>query len=779
MTTRSLSAVLLVLLLLPLLTWAADQQPLRPDQAFKFTARADGPDRIQARWIIANGYYLYQNKFHFSTDTPGVTLGDPQIPPGEEKHDPTFGVLEVHRHEVTIEIPVQRSTHATGPVKLVASAQGCADMGLCYPPYQTTANVQLPPPAQSAANDSPLGGGFGVQDAGSQFLPAGQAFDLTSTTVAANGTIKAQWKIAEGYYLYRDKFHFKLLNPPAGVHLGQPILPKGQVKNDPSFGKVVVYHHGTDAKLPVLGPAAGKTLKLQLTYQGCASAGLCYPPIVKSIDLQMPAGSGATGPSAAKSAPAQAVATSAPQAAVPASNEDRFSRILQHGSLATVMLAALGFGVLLAFTACMYPMIPILSSIIVGQGEQVTVAKGFGLSLLYVESLAVTFGLVGAGMALFGGGVGIQAAFQTPLALIPFALLFVVLALSMFGFFNIQMPAALQSRLSAISNRQKGGTLIGVSIMGILSALIIGPCGGPILIAALAYAASSAKVVNGFLALFALGNGMGLPLLLVGLTGGALLPRAGDWMNAVKAVAGVILLAVAIDILGRMPHLFPPTLIMLLWAALLIVSGIYMGALTHLGPDANGWRKLWKGIGLTTLFYGFIVMLGGVSGGTEITDPLHGLRLSAERPAYMIPTAAASTGAAIPAAASGAGQFKQIKTVADLQRALAAAKAQGKTAMLDFSADWCTYCKQFESYVFPDPAVQRILSNTVWLQADVTDTNARDKALMKHVGVFLPPAVLFFDTHGREMRRYRVIGYMPPHQFEARATAALKAAGVQ
>ena len=270
----------------------------------------------------------------------------------------------------------------------------------------------------------------------------------------------------------------------------------------------------------------------------------------------------------------------------------------------------------------MYPMIPILSSIIVGQGSEVSMLKGLSLSSIYVFSLAVTFGIVGAITATVAGGIGIQAYFQNPWVLSAFALLFIVLAFSMFGFYDIQVPAALQNKLSNLSNKQKGGSLIGVAIMGALSALIVGPCGGPVLAAMLGYAAASASMAKGFAALFALGLGMGLPLLVVGAGGGKLLPKAGNWMSAVKATAGVILLAVSLIILERMPHLFPPGLTMLLWALLLIVSGIYLGAFSSTDSSASGWSKLWKGLGVAAIVYGAIVMFGGQMGGQSVSDPL-------------------------------------------------------------------------------------------------------------------------------------------------------------
>jgi thiol:disulfide interchange protein DsbD len=336
----------------------------------------------------------------------------------------------------------------------------------------------------------------------------------------------------------------------------------------------------------------------------------------------------------------------------------------------------------------------------------------------------------------------------------------------MFGFFNIQLPAGLQSRLSNISNQQRGGTFIGVFIMGSLSALIIGPCGGPILIAALGYAASAGPV-NGAISMFALGNGMGLPLLLVGASGGKLLPKAGDWMNVVKAVAGVILLAVAIMFLSRMPHIFSPMLIMLMWAVLLIISGIFMGALEPLPIESTGWRKFWKGIGLVVLLYGTAVLVGGLTGARDATNPLHGSGLMA---------ASSPAGGALTASAAGghrsATAFTRIKTANDLDKAISAANAAGKPVMLDFYADWCTYCIQYEEYVFPAPPVKAALADYVLLQADVTATDSEDKELMKKVGVVLPPAILFFDRDGKEKRNFRVVGNMKADAFAAHVERA-------
>ncbi|MEJ2508278.1 MAG: protein-disulfide reductase DsbD [Gammaproteobacteria bacterium] len=759
---------------------------LSVDDAFSFKASMANADTAKAVWTIAKDYHLYRDKISFRTDTPGIKLGQPKFSPALTENDEVFGKVQVYRDHATVEVPIIREDPSVKQFTLIAKSQGCADAGVCYPPHTQKATLTLAAAdtgstnagtdqnatakdtsAQQKLND--LDQSLGLDQSGDEFLPPDQAFAF-KPEVGGSDTIVGHWKIAKGYYLYRDKFEFKLQDAQ-GVSLGEVSLPPGQTKQDPLFGKVQVFHDSAQATLHLKRSATdAMPVTLVAKFQGCAEAGVCYPPITKKVTLQLPAAGASTSASGgeAQQAPSQESSSSSAKAPVEGTEQsegDRFTQILTQGNLLQVILAALGFGILLAFTACMYPMIPILSSIIVGQGEHATAAKGFFLALIYVLGLAVTFGVIGGITAWAAGGVGLQAYFQSPWLLIPFTILFVILALGMFGFFNIQMPSFIQSRLSQVSNEQKGGTLFGVAIMGVLSALIVGPCGGPVLIAALGYAATSADLAKGFLALFFLGFGMGLPLLVVGAGGSKLLPRAGTWMDTVKATAGVILLGVALVFLERMPGIFPPMLTMLLWSALFIVAGIYMGALTSPQPDWSGWRKLWKGLGLTLLLYGVVVMLGGLSGGTNVADPLHGSRLLGAR--------TGTAGGAGPSAEHEV-QFKRIKTVADLKRELAAAKAAGKPVMLDFYADWCGYCKQYESYVWGDPAVKRALSNAVLLQADVTATDAEDKALMKHVGVYLPPAILFFKN-GQEERKFRVVGFMNAQEFAKHAEQAFGA----
>jgi len=751
---------------------AAEQEPLPPDQVYRFSAQVQDANTISAQWALPDGYYLYRSKFKFTSDTPGVKLGEANIPAGHKKKDDLFGEVEILRHTIKITIPVVRGADAPNKIKLVAVAQGCADLGVCYPPHESVAMLDLPaaPAAAAAPGESKdavkavsdLGDSLGLQDNADEFLPADQAFSLNSTAMGANGDITARWAIADGYYMYRERLKFRLKDAPAGVSLGQPKLPAGEMKDDEALGKTVeVYHHGLEAKIPVVGAHAGQTLALELTYQGCAEAGLCYPPITKTVSLNVPAGTSAAA-AAAPAATAQAPAPSTPAAQPPETEQDQLLQILQQGNLWLILGAFFVAGLGLALTPCVFPMIPILSGIIVGQGASITTRKAFTLSLVYVLAMALTYTVAGVLAAMFGSNL--QAAFQNPWVLSLFAAIFVGLALSMFGFYDIQMPSFLQSKLTDISNRQKGGTLTGVAVMGFLSALIVGPCVAAPLAAALIFIGQTGDPVLGGEALFALSLGMGAPLLLIGTSGGKLLPRAGMWMDAVKAVFGVILLGVAVWMLER---IVPGAVAMLLWALLTIVSAIYMGALEPLAEGAGGWRKLWKGLGVALLIYGAVLLIGAASGRTDPLAPLSG---GAAMYGTVMPGAAGSAGA-VPAAAHGLA-FKRFKGIDGLNRELAAAK--GKRVMVDFYADWCISCKEFEKYVFSDPRVAQALGDTVLLQADVTDNDAADKALMKHFKIIGPPTIMFFGPDGKEMSRYRVVGYMEPQAFLARVQSIIK-----
>ncbi|APZ42127.1 protein-disulfide reductase DsbD [Acidihalobacter ferrooxydans] len=593
--------------------------------------------------------------------------------------------------------------------------------------------------AQSGAGN-PLAALTGALGGGNKFLPPGEAFKL-SLRPAGDNQLIAHWDVAQGYHLYREQIHFSLKNSP-GLSLGKIALPPGKVINDQFLGRLAVYPKPFSVDIPVkraAGAAASGTLVVR--YQGCADKGICYPPITRDVPFTLVAAQASKVAAQPPAASTTARPTSAQPAISGTTEQDRLARFLLDKPLWVSLGLFFLIGLGLAFTPCVFPMIPILSGIIVGQKEAPSTARAFVLSLVYVLAMALTYTVAGVIVGLTGAGI--QVWFQNPWVLSAFAAIFVLLSLSMFGFYELQMPGFIQSRLAAISNRQQGGTLIGVAVMGFLSALIVGPCVTAPLVAALLVIASTGNAVLGGLSLFALSLGMGAPLLLIGTAGGKLLPRAGAWMDAIKAVFGVALLGVAIWMLSRF---LPGWATAVPSALLLIASGIYLGALDSVA--GSGWRKLWKASGFTLLLWGSLILIGVAAGGSSLLTPLKGL---------------IGSGAAPGNGATHALAFKRIKNLQDLKAALAT--ANGRPVMLDFEADWCVACKEMAANTFSDPAVQQALSGFVLLQADVTSNDAADQALLKHFGLFGPPGIIFFGADGKELRNLRVVGYTPPTQF--------------
>ena len=551
-----------------------------------------------------------------------------------------------------------------------------------------------------------------------------------SARVEDPNTVRIDWDIADAYYLYRSKFQFHVKDPQ-GTSIGLVELAPGKVKEDEYFGKVEVYYQTANAVVGLQRTnLSAENMNLEVVYQGCADAGLCYPPIRKTIPLSLP-----TAIPAAVSRPSSGELP----------EQDRIARALAGENIWLVLLSFFGFGLLLTFTPCVFPMIPILSSIIVGQGPELTTRRAFTLSLIYVLAMAATYTGAGVMAGLFGAGANLQTAFQNPWVISTFSLVFVLLSLSMFGFYDIQFPAAWQAKLAELSNRQSGGSYIGVGVMGFLSALIVGPCVVAPLAGALIYIGQTGDAVLGGLALFALSMGMGAPVLVIGTSAGKLLPKAGPWMDTVKAIFGVVLLGVAIYLLER---IVPPWVVLLFWAALLIVAAVYMGALDSLTPGVSGWRRLWKGTGTVMMIYGALLMIGAASGGKDVFRPLQGLTARTTADAEDL-------------------QFQRVKGLYALQVVLAGAAAQGKSVMLDYYADWCISCKEMEKYTFSDRGVKAALSNTIVLQTDVTANDAEDQELLKTFGLFGPPAILFFGADGQEQRQYRVVGFVPAEEFQA------------
>jgi thiol:disulfide interchange protein DsbD len=540
-------------------------------------------------------------------------------------------------------------------------------------------------------------------------------------------TLLARWQIAEGNYLYRDKIKFELIDND-NVQLLAFSLPAGENKMDEIFGLSEVYHHDTDVLLPIKRSKDKQQLTLKAHYQGCSETfNICYPPTNKTILLTLPAITG-------NETQATIITSNNAPAVSILADQDRIAQSLAEDSLIKIMLGFFGLGLLLAFTPCVFPMIPILSSIIVGGGERITTHRAFILSLSYILAMSVTYTAAGVMTGLLGENL--QAMFQNPWIIGSFSGLFVILSLSMFGLFELQLPHALQHRLHQISHKQQGGSLAGAALMGLLSGLIVGPCLAPPLAGALIFIGQHGDPVLGGLALFMLSMGMGLPLLIIGTSAGSLLPKAGDWMNTIKAIFGILMLGLAIWMLER---IIPGWVSLLLWGGLLIVSAVYLGALNMLAIDANGWEKLRKGLGLILLIYGGLLIIGAASGSHNVWQPLQAIAKSDQN------NTQDDHGLA----------FIQVQNLAELEQLLAQSK---QPAMLDFYADWCVDCKKMEATTFQDAGVATALTGTTLIQVDITNYTEEQRALLKHFGLFGPPTLLFFDASGKEYSQYRLIG---------------------
>jgi thiol:disulfide interchange protein DsbD len=642
---RLLSAFLIACTVL-LAPARADEDFLPPEQAFKFSAHMLDPHTVQVDYAIADGYYMYRERFKFGAS--GAKLGEPQIPPGKVKFDDTFQKnVETYHHGVAIRIPVQ----GEGPFTLTVTGQGCADKGLCYPPQD--ASIRL------------AAGSVAGQPQPQMSLPSVQTGGALGSSPVAEGAV--------------------------------PFTLPGQ------------------SAAPQASPTA--TLRAPAS----PSAGLSASP---------PTGSSAS-PSIRAVQATQPAAPSAP-ATQPPSELSGIAALLQGGRLLAIIPAFILLGLGLAFTPCVLPMVPILSSIIVGEGGQTGRGRGFVLSLSYSLGMAIVYTLLGVAAGLLGEGLA--AALQNPWVLGVFALLIAAMALSMFGVYQLQLPASLQTRLADASGRQASGKLAGVFAMGAISALIVGPCVAAPLAGALVYISQTRDVLVGGAALFAMAAGMSVPLLLVGLSAGSLLPRAGMWMESVKRFFGVLMLAMA---LWMVAPVLPGLAQMLLWAALLLGYGCYL-------LRGHGKPRHWAGtaLGAAMVVLGATQLVGLTSGARDPLAPL--ARFTGGAPAQPL-------------------AFARIKTVAQLDAALAA--TGGRTAMLDFYADWCVSCKEMEKLTFVDPRVKARLANTVLLQADVTANDANDRAMLKRFGLFGPPGIILFDGGGREIADGRVIGYQDRDKF--------------
>ena len=760
--TEGWSSLLLTALLL---IWSSLASAVEFDEikefgeVFQVSAQANDRNGIEVSWDIADGYYLYNNKFlKFRTETAGVILGAAEIPEGERKFDELLGEEVVKFHgRLTVSVPLESLAPGVDLVSLKVRSQGCMEDVFCYPPTEQLLVVNLPAAAKNAAllhppesattladvfNPPLAGAGQDALNKGPA-LPADEAFVYEAIGLSPE-SILVRFTAQPGYYLYRDKLAFRVVGND-GFEVRAADLPQGSVKDDPEFGRVEVYYGQIEVPVHINRPAGpDQTINLEADYQGCRDGDICYPPQTSRVQLLMSAPTALNGQDGSYD---QFVSAQAGLSGVP---RPGLARVSEQDALAQMLLnnrtgALFAFfiaGILLAFTPCVFPMVPILSGIIAGHGDRMTTSKAFWLSLVYVLAMAVTYTVAGVLAGLFGQNL--QAVFQNPWILAFFIAIFIALALSMFGFFELQLPARLQTRLAQASNQQQGGSLTGVAVMGFLSALIVGPCVAPPLAAALIVIGASGSAVLGGTALFALSMGMGVPLILFGVSAGKLVPKAGPWMDSIKAVFGIALLALAIWMFERIVQ---GPLILLLWGVLAIASGVYLGALESIPREASGWKRLWKSLGLVLLLLGTIEIIGAASGNDDWMKPLRNLR----------------SGGQVNNVEHVA--FQKIKSLNDLNSAVARANQSGQPAMLDFYADWCVECVRMERNTFGEAQIQSLFGQVQPLQADVTLNDETDQALMKKYGIIGPPAILFFDRQGNEMRGHRLVGYFEPDDF--------------
>jgi thiol:disulfide interchange protein DsbD len=768
---------------------AVDESDLLPvDQAFALHASAPAPGRVELAWKIADGYYLYRHRISVRVEEPGFTAGELQLPHGERHHDEFFGDVETFRGSL---LAVQPGVADPGlqRVTLEVKYQGCADLGVCYPPQTRTLTVALPPSGTAGGGGLPGAaprGGLrlpGIAAAGAtEPLPDIQAFAFEAI-VGDPGTVLMRFTPAPGYYLYRDRSSFRIEGTAPGtpaIRAGKPRWPAGTRHRDEHFGDVVVYFDQVDVPLPlqrVTGPAT--SARVVATFQGCQTDGICYPPMTRTVSLSLPAFSGAvaaakmpvadagaTDPEAANAGAAEAaiappttgVAASAAPAGIaatavvavaanspaagPLAEDSRLAAALAGKSRWLALLGFFGAGLLLAFTPCVLPMIPILSGLIAGQGTRLGTSRALLLSLVYVVASALVFTLAGVVAGLLGANL--QAAFQRPWIIAAFAALFVALALSSFGLYELQLPMGLRSRLGMLGDRQRGGSLVGVAAMGALSALVVGPCVAAPLAGAVLYIAQSHDPVFGGAALFLLAMGMGVPLLVFGAAAGRGMPTSGPWMTAVQRVFGFVFLGLAVWMLSR---ILPGAAVLALWGLLAMAAAAWALSAATQSPRT---RVAARFAGLVLAVVGAAELLGALGGGGDPLQPLAGIGAASH---------------------SQAQAFRTIKSSADLDRELAAAQAAGKPLLFDFYADWCVSCKEMEKYTFSDPAVQSALSGFVLLKADVTANDEVDQTLMKRFGIIGPPGTLFF-AGGREQRELRLVGYENVAPFVARVQRA-------
>lgn len=772
-------------------------------EAYVPEASVGDDGRLVIDWTIEPGHYLYRDKTAFTLETADgeLPLSSPDFPAALTEVDAFFGESAVYRGDTRMTVALLNRPSDAVKASLDVRFQGCADIGICYPPTTVALDLELPADEwpvlkQPILADEPLQESLDMASVGGSALtrsslfanaPSSLSNSVSSSPISTRGVssglsfgsnntedllrpeeaympivvsasttaLEILWTIEPGYYLYRDKLEYRL--DPMAPHLAVLERSEGSMEYDEFFGDTFVNREEARAVVALgEGFSVGDEATMYLSYQGCADIGVCFPPSKIGVPFVI----ASLGESVT---PAVMTATVTPplggagsgSAPVLVSEQDRLTGLLATNSLWLSVVTFFFLGLLLAFTPCVLPMVPILSSLIVGQrnekGEPISSGRAFRLSLVYVTVMASTYAIAGVLVALSGQNV--QIWLQDPIVLSLFAALFVVFALAMFGLFEFQVPQAVQSRLTAASNAQKGGGYRRVIGMGFLSTLIVGPCVTAPLAGALLYIADTGDAWVGGAALLALGFGMGAPLLLVGTSAATLLPKAGVWMVKVKQGFGFLMLAMAIYMLARF---LSAEITAMLVGLLVLATGIWLGAADRLESNSGGWTRTAKGTGLALALYGTAVLLGAFGGGSSLMKPLA---------VYTGGNGGSSAGTGTQIAQVQGLVFQPVKSTDQLDQVVAQASAEGRPVMLDFYADWCVSCKEMEHFTFTDEQVQDSLDGVVLVQADVTENDDIDKALLDRFRLFAPPAIVFFDPAGNEVPGARVVGFVSAGQF--------------
>ncbi len=770
--------VWLRVMLLPIVLWwvagiaTADVARLLPtEQAFKFSAKWLTADRIEAHWDIADGYYLYRDKLGFDINGNATITSTVAFPTGISKQDTLFGDVQVLTGSVTTDMVVAADT---ATFDLIAIGQGCNEpVGVCYPPMRHKVQMRdmgnknwlvgvvqpVTTPLQSSvassaqsANSDNLRALLADEFQQPDFLDVDDAFKLRIHTTPQN-EIRAAFVIADGYYLYRDsiKFGNNGENP-----LQRLTLPAGKIKKDPYFGEVIVFKNDFSFAIELSEQnERGDNLLIHASYQGCAEDGICYSPVNKSFNIATRVKAVAeASPTRSTSQRIEWVSATGSAKSAVASNQD-VERATSSAALLT-LLGAFFAGLLLTFTPCVLPMIPVLSSVIIGQGNNLTRSRGGILATAYVLGTVITY----AGIGALAGATGeqLQAYFQNVWAIGGLSALFFIMALSMFGLFEIQMPAFIQSQVQAKTSNLRGSIPL-VFLLGLVSALIIGACVSPILISFLGIAVSQGNPLLGAQLMTVMAVGMGLPLIALGLGAGYLMPRAGRWMKQIKLGFGLMLIAVAIYLLGSLPQV--P--ILLLWGSFFVILGFLMDAFRKTPAHASNWLRLEQGIGSLLLIWGMLLIVGGFFGQRDMFKPLPLNLLSS-----LYSTISESGKFVVnPLEPSFSHPFIDVHNNDELEQQLNYARAHNKPLLIKYYADWCLDCERMEKTTFADSRVKAVLDDKfITVQIDVTDPhNADNKALKRRFGVFGPPVMLFIDGNGTLLKSLNFYGYLGSDAF--------------